>query len=366
MKATKVKIRYKKLKGGKLSILLDYYPPILNPNNGKLIRFESTGLHLYETPKNKMEREHNTDMKARAEALRTERHKAILNKQFGFLSDYSEGSFFGFFKTFAESKTFATKRTYMQALQYLKKFHKKPDLTFAELSTPFFEHFQAYLSKLQELSDNTKWLYFTKVKSVLKEAYKKDLLQTDISGKLDNLKQRETQKTYLTKEELQILARTYCPDERVKRAALFSALTGLRISDVLKLQYQNITQIEGQYFITYRQQKTDKAITQPISKAAFQLTGTGGEPEEYCFPINYSTAQNILKAWVKASGIEKPVTFHTFRHTFATVLLTEGIPLEVVQKMLGHSNISQTLVYAKIVDSAKIQAANKMDLDLEI
>src|SRR5690606_10239252 len=147
----------------------------------------------------------------------------------------------------------------------------------------------------------------------------------------------------------------------------FSALTGLRFSDIQKLTWGEIRHIKGKgYQIRYRQKKTNGEETLWIPDQAYELLGkTGMSTDEVFEGLTYSAFHNRhLYQWISAAGITKDVTFHCFRHTFATLQLMEGTGIVTVSKMLGHKDLKTTMIYAKVADELKREAANKIKLDL--
>jgi integrase len=364
MKSTKVKIRTKALKDGKRAALrLDYYPPILNPNTGKLIRFQNTGLFIY-TGKNltPLERQHNQVTKQQAEQVRSQRQIDIQRSQFDFFNKHQNDCFIQYVQAIADSKKGSTKTLYEITAKYLRAFNNNKPLLFSALSVATIERFLVFLQS-QDLQTNSVWLYYSKVKAVLKQAYRKDIISTDIAAKVESAPKEDSEKGYLTLDELRQLFNTPCKHEHLKRACIFSALTGLRKSDILKLTYKDFSKDEtGLTYISIRQQKTQKIITNPIGEQAAEIAGSGN-PDDKVFPVAYSDKKaKQLTAWVQSAGITKKVTFHTFRHTFATMQLMAGTDITTVSKLLGHSNLNQTMVYAKIVDKAKREAADKIKL----
>ena len=147
---------------------------------------------------------------------------------------------------------------------------------------------------------------------------------------------------------------------------MFSALTGLRWGDVEKLTWNEVFEDEGNYYIRFITQKTDRAETLPISTQANSFLGGRKTGIERVFPtIKYSPMQNILiDRWIKSAGINKHITFHCFRHTYATLQITLGTDIYTVSKMLGHRDIATTQIYAKIIDGKKKEAANKIMIQL--
>jgi len=165
--------------------------------------------------------------------------------------------------------------------------------------------------------------------------------------------------------ELQALYATECKNDVVKRVSLFSALTGLRHSDCVSLRWENITDGKNPS-IKFNQQKTKNVVYLPISAEALQLCGELKSEDSQIFE-GVSSSQfcnTVIADWVKKAGITKDITFHCFRHTFATLQLTHGTDIYTVSKMLGHADVKTTQVYAQIVDEKKQKAANAIKLNI--
>lgn len=171
----------------------------------------------------------------------------------------------------------------------------------------------------------------------------------------------------LTIEELNKLASTPCERDVLKRASLFSALTGLRHSDIKKLKWKEVSVENGQAKLLFTQKKTKGVEYMPISEQALQLCGTPQEPDKFVFEDLPTSAwiSRPLKQWVKSAGIGKNITFHCFRHTFATLQLSNGTDIYTVSKMLGHTNVKTTQIYAKVVDSKKDEASRAIQLKIK-
>jgi integrase len=131
------------------------------------------------------------------------------------------------------------------------------------------------------------------------------------------------------------------------------------------LRWENITAGDAPS-IKFAQKKTKALVYLPISPEALQLCGTRKEEKDKVFEgVNSSQlCNNVIAEWVKAAGIKKEITFHCFRHTFATLQLTQGTDIYTVSKMLGHSDVKTTQIYAQIVDEKKQKAANAIKLNL--
>ncbi|MCX8534334.1 site-specific integrase [Chryseobacterium luquanense] len=190
---------------------------------------------------------------------------------------------------------------------------------------------------------------------------------------MESIKTEETRREFVTIEELNALAKTPFKNEVMKRAALFSALTGLAFKEIQNLTWGDIsfTKDSG-YNIISKRQKTHRDNYLPISSQAYSFTNGKTDPndmdkiEKVFQGLKYSAYVNKeLQRWVKDAGIDKDITFHCFRHTFATLQLFNGTDIYTVSKMLGHKNLSTTQIYAKVVDQSKRIAADKIKLELD-
>jgi integrase len=163
-------------------------------------------------------------------------------------------------------------------------------------------------------------------------------------------------------DEVKQLANTPCDISVLKSASLFSCMTGLRISDILKLEWVEIIPAsEGGYCMRLRTEKTETETTLPISDEALELCGNRSEGKVFK-DLERSMTQQPLKKWIKKAGIEKSITFHCFRHTFATLQIALGTDIYTVSKMLTHKNVTTTQIYADLVNAKKRESANKISL----
>ena len=374
MKTTKVFLREKKLSGGRKSLYLDFYPAIIHPETGKLTRREFLRLEVLERPKTEMDKTQNKQTRALAENIKAKRQIEIQNEQYGQMADIRRSAdFVTFFRQLANERKASNHDNWMSALNYLEDF-TGGSLKMIDLDEAFCNRFRHHLltapssrTGKQTLSQNSVVSYFNKFKAALKQAYKSGYLLQDLNVKVEPVKPAETHRKYVSLEELQALANTDCDNPLLKRAALFSAMTGLRFSDIQKLTWDEVRHSEAAgYYLEFKQQKTGGAETHFISEQAFGLLGERGEPKGTVFhALHYSAWENVkLKRWLLAAGITKDITFHSFRHTYATLQLSQGTDIFTVSKMLGHKNLQTTQIYAKVVDEKKRAAADKIKLDL--
>ena len=379
--AIKVKLREKKISGNRQSLYLDFYPAIPHPETGEPTRREFLGLYLFDKAKNPIDKQGNKETLQLAEQIRQKRENYLNKPEIytGYekeqlkIKEQGEQNFVTYFKKLADKRKASNHDNWVSAYNYLEIF-TKGNLKFADLNEKFCIEFKEYLlttksnkSNKVTLAQNSAVSYFNKLKATLKQAYKDGYLPSDLNGKIQPVKQAETQRNFLTIEELNSLVKTECNNPLLKRAALFSALTGLRFSDIKNLVWGELEYIEGNgYFIQFKQQKTKGVEMMPISEQAYSLLGERKEPTNKVFEgLTYSAYENKhLSQWIGAAGITKDITFHCFRHTFATLQLSFGTDIYTVSKMLGHRELKTTQIYAKIVDDTKRKAADKIKLDM--
>ena len=383
----KVNLREKKLKNGKRSLYLDFYPPIIN--EGKQTRREFLSLYVYEKPKTELEREHNKETRMLAETIRSKRQLDLQANPHGFISPRRKNaSFLDFFRKIVEGKRKLSPsafRRWRAILNHLEDF-SGGSCTFAQVDPHFVERFRDYLlnceahkCKLSEskaalrraankpiLAQNTAKEYFDRFVSAVKVAREQNYLDSDPAAKVQLIKLTTPKREFLLLEELRRLAQTPGDiSDVLRRAALFSSLTGLRYSDIENLTWGNIRRDSAnETTLHLKIKKTGEQLILPISDEAREFLGEAGKPNEKVFKdLKYDGMTNIyIERWTKAAGIERKVTFHGFRRSYATGLITLGEDIYTVQNMLGHSDIRQTQIYARLVDEKKRIAANKITL----
>lgn len=153
------------------------------------------------------------------------------------------------------------------------------------------------------------------------------------------------------------------PRADVKIAFLFSCFCGLRLSDVRALQWKKIIEDNGNIHLELRQKKTGRMLYLPLNKQAqAYLPRTRGSAEDGVFSLPCTATIDLqLKKWAQNAGINKNLTYHMSRHTFATMALTMGADLYTTSQLLGHADVETTQVYAKIIDAKKEAAALLID-----
>lgn len=386
MAIVKVTLREKLLKDkARISFYLDYYPAVFHPKKQKLSRREFLGIYVHRNPKTPSEKNNNKEMREIAEKIRQRRLSEVnrleiysdLEREQIYINEKQSSSFNEFFRRIVESKTTGSNYSnWKMSLTYFESIFGQ-FVGFRDIDLTLCNKFKTQLLKMNsikvkteevKISQNTAQSYYNKFRSVLKLAYRDGYLKRDIRLGMETIKTQEVKREFLTLEELNKLANTDLSDDMIKRAALFSALTGLRFCDIRDLKWESLEFYPEQgWYLSFRQNKTRAIESVPISDQTYALLGQKQDPESRVFEgLTYSEKLNAtLNNWLADAGIKKKLTWHCLRHTYATIQLSKGTGLFTVSKMLGHRNIQTTQIYAKVLDEAKREAANKIVLNIK-
>lgn len=401
---TKVTLRGKRITGNRLSLFLDFYPGITDPRSGKRVRREFLNMTVFSTEKYQEKREiteggnrtiifepdlgsngkpkpirlkpqeklHNEKMYELGEQIRLKRELEIQNNEYGFIQkEIKNGDFVEYFRQLPAERHVVNMLAWRCVLNHLVKF-KGEVIRFGDINEAFCNSFKEYLlsgpslqASRRKVANNTAWSYFNIFLTAVRQAQKKGKITKNITDNIEKIKKRDTHREFLSEEELVSLAKTDCRYPLLKNAALFSALTGLRFSDIQKLTWREVRYDANEgYSLHYTQKKTWEAGVLPISDEAYALLGKPGNPDAQVFTgLVYSAANNYhLKKWMMTAGLKKELSFHCFRHTFATLQLQYGTDIYTVSKMLGHRSVRTTEGYAKVIDAKKREASQRITL----
>lgn len=214
------------------------------------------------------------------------------------------------------------------------------------------------------LTPTTQRSYYTCLKSQYMAALRQRLITSNPFDTIDPAekpKAVEVERQYLTIEELRKVAQTPIQNKVVRQMFLFACFSGLRISDVLSLRWEQIIEDKRGARIEKRQKKTKNMVYLPLPAEAMKYLPER-KKEGLVWPRtpNRTTIDVGIARWINRAGIKKHITFHCARHTYATLLLTNDVDLYTVSKLLGHKNISVTQIYAKVIDKKKEEAVNAL------
>jgi len=364
-----IRLRQRRTPSGLISLYLDIYL------NG---RRSYEYLKLYLVPeKTRADKEKNKQTLLLADAIRAKRVVELRNGLYGFSGEFATSvRFFDYYRDLVEKRLGEESRgnwgNWRSCYHHLKKYEKRDDITFAEITPEWVQGFRDYLDneavawghdyrkriKDKPLAKNSKCSYFNKLRACLNQAFEERIIPTNPMRGIEGFKDEEGTRMYLTIEEVQRLVHTPCEYPQIKSAFLFSCLTGLRRSDVLRLRWGDVHKQGVFTRLIFRQKKTKGQEYLDITAEAAELMGERGRSEDFVFTdVHTPTCTNrTIQEWVLRAGIDKKITFHCARHTFATMMLDLGTDIYTVSKLLGHRDLSTTQRYVKVMDKNK-QAA---------
>lgn len=261
-------------------------------------------------------------------------------------------------------KNYHTTQKYIQ--RFLKEMKKVLDIPLSQLSYPFLVDFETFLKNLKPTdhhkpcSHNTVLKHIERLRKMTNLAIRNEWLDRDPFAKFQARFIRNDRE-FLTQEELDAIEVKETKILRLQWAKdlfVFSCYTGLAYCDVMSLTPNNIAiGVDGDYWIMTSRKKTNEPVRVPLLPKALELIEKyKNHPRALAkgtvFPVLSNQKLNAyLKEIADLCGIGKNLTFHLARHTFATtVTLTNGVPIETVSKMLGHTSIRTTQVYAKVIE----------------
>ena len=245
---------------------------------------------------------------------------------------------------------------------FIRANYKRSDLSMLELTPDFIKEFAVFLSTDRGLQNGSIWTNCMWLKGVVMRAHFNGLIPRNPFAQFHispNIKERE----YLTEEELKTLMTHEFADAKlsyIRDIFVFASFTALSFVDVKELTTDDIVEVNGEKWILSKRHKTKVPFQVKLLDIPLQIIKRYEkfQTNKSVFPnLNYWSICKPLKKMIKECGITKDISFHCARHGFATLALSKGMPIESVSRVLGHTNIVTTQLYAKIT-------TQKIDHDL--
>lgn len=331
-----VKLRDRKLSNGDRSLYLDIY------HRGER-KYEF--LELYLTGNSSAD----AHTMLLAETTRAQRELELKSVELGLTAPHMKKlNVVEFMEELAETRGH---KSWHATILHLKAY-LRGSVTFEMLTPAKLDGFRTYL--LQNVSTGTAWLYWGKVSATFNEAVRQGIITKNPVKEVKGIAREKSRPKYLTKEDVQALKKTESPHEEVKRAFLFACFTGMARCDIRSLRWHQLRD----NILQYKRRKTSTEVMLPLHVEAAMVIGDPGEDDELVFgnlPCDRYIGMALTK-WAQTAGVRKNVTFHCARHTFGTMCVTAGVDIYVIRKLMGHTKVTMTQVYADVVDE-KIKEA---------
>ncbi|MBM6944057.1 MULTISPECIES: site-specific integrase [Bacteroides] len=360
-----IRLRMKDLSNGNKSLYLDIY------RAGKR-SYEYLKMYLIPETDYNAKMQNQATLTA-ANAIKSKRIIEIINSEAGIKqeTDTSKVYLLDWMETYMENQAKRGKKDRNQIKKTIDilKAYGAETVTMDMIDKPFCQGYINYLTteyrpKGKTVSNFTIHTYYQVVNGALNAAVRADILSENPFNKIsssEKIHKPESKREYMTIDEVRSLIKTPTSNEAVKGAYLFSCFCGLRISDIKGLTWENVYCDSGQYHLEVMMQKTKSPLYLPLSSEALKWLPERGNKsgKEKVFKLPSSAGINkLLKTWAQKAGVSKHITFCTARHTFATMMLTLGADLYTTSKLLGHTDMRTTQIYAKIVNRKKDEAVN--------
>lgn len=379
------KLGAKVLSDGKESLFLDYYfgyTKEINERTGKEVvkvdrKREYLKLYLWQAPRTPIERQQNKEILELAKKIRFERGQDLLESVEGYrLKKDRDINFLDYFQSYIDKYTKKDYRMIVIALKRFRDFlHDTPEYNKFEkrikpeqITKDIVEAYTEYLQS-RSVGEGAKSIY-ARFKKVVKYAVEHDvMLKNPCNGIVIKVDEQILKKEVLSPEEIQQLIATHYDNENpnIRRAFIFCLYCGLRYCDVKDLTFANVDY--SNKLLKFEQNKTkghssNSGVIIPLNDGILTLMGEPSSPnnrDEAIFPLpSYEMCLKALKRWVKRAGINKHISWHCARHSFAVNILNNGANIKTVASLLGHSGLKHTEKYTRAIDSLKQEAINSL------
>lgn len=379
------KLGAKVLSDGRESLFLDFYlgfEMAVSSRSGKEYkrvnsRREFLSLYLWQAPRTPMERQQNKETLELAKKIRYERGQQLLESVEGYrLKKDRDINFLEYFQSYIDSYTKKDIRMLDIALSRFKDFLRdtpeyskfmkriKPE----QITRDMVESYTEYL-QTRSVGEGAKSIY-ARFKKVIKYAVEHDVMaKNPCTGIVIKVDDQQLKKDVLSMDEIQKLIDTHYEHENpnIRRAFIFCLYCGLRFCDVKDLAFKNVDY--SNKLLRFEQNKTkghsaSSGVVIPLNDGLLKLIGEptdSGNRDEPIFPLpTYEACLKAVGRWVKRAGIDKHISWHCARHSFAVNILNNGANIKTVASLLGHSGLRHTEKYTRAVDSLKKAAIDSL------
>lgn len=384
------KLKEKILSDGQISLYLEYYlgyTQVYDEKKAKNVikhnrKKEFLSLYVWQAPRTPIERQQNKSTYELARKIRFEREQEFKENINGYrLKKDRNINFLDYFQAYNDNYTKKDYRMMVLTLNRFKDFLRdteeyskytlfiKPEQITKELVSNFVDYIQGR-SKGEGAMN-----IFQKFKKVIKYAVEHDvILKNPCTGIICKVDKQVLRKDVLSMNEIQTLIKTHYQYEsnEIRRAFILCLYCGLRFCDVKDLTFESVDY--SNRLLKFEQNKTKghsaaSGVVIPLNEGLLNLIGekpSGGNKESKIFNLpTYQSCNKSLNRWVKHAGIDKHITWHCARHSFAVNILNNGANIKTVASLLGHSGLKHTEKYTRAIDSLKQEAINSLPkLDL--
>ena len=361
--------------GTEFSLYLEYQMGYNRDNGTSIRKKESLSLYLLASPRTPVQRQQNKETLELAKKIRFEREQDFLDNREGYRLKKEKGiNFFDYYQSYIKAYTKKDIRMIQIAhnrfKDFLEQYHPllkdfiKPDAITHEMMLKFAEYLQT-----RSVGEGAKSI-LQRFKKVVRSAVDQGIMAKDpCKGVVCVTDDQVLKKDVLSQEEIRKLMDTHYQFEKenVRNAFIFCLYTGMRFCDVKDLRYSSIDYANK--LLRFEQDKTKghssrSWVTIPLNDGLLRLVGRpkdGENREALIFNLpSYESCCKSVKRWVKRAGIDKHISWHCARHSFAVNILNNGANIKTVASLLGHSGLKHTEKYTRAVDKLKEDAINSL------
>ena len=373
------KLRQSTLSDGRISLYLEYYlgrAQWIDETTGAIKvkhdrKKETLNLYLTANPRTPRERQSNRDTLELAKEIRAEREQELKKDRTGKRIFTAKGiNFLDAFQAYIDTYTKKDVRNMQIALNRFKDFlsekppiyasHIRPEQLSKDMMAAFVEYLQT-----RSVGEGAKSIY-QRFKKFIRHAIDHNLItKNPCDGVVCKADDQSLKKDVLSLDEIEQLISTTYPGQSpaIRSAFIFCLYTGIRFCDVVELRYRNIDR--SNRLLMFEQVKTKgqsaaSSVVIPLNDGLLSLIGTGADAAPIFDLPSHTMCLKALRRWVARAGIDKHITWHCARHSFAVNILNNGANIKTVASLLGHSGLKHTEKYTRAVDSLKQAAIDSL------